>query len=294
VQSGNRDNVHRGAAGEPLVLIHGFAGTRLIWEPVLGALARSHDVLAVNLAGHVGGPELADTPVSVNALVDAVERDLDAAGFDTAHVAGHSLGGWIAFELADRGRARSVVALAPAGGWEHGSRAERRLQTLFARNHKLSTALLPRIDSLVRRPRLRRALMWQVAAHGERIPPAAAAQAVRDSVACPVYFELMDAILRDGPPRALDGVTCPVLLAWGTRDRIIPSPRYSQRLRNLLPSAEWVELPGLGHIAMSDDPELVARTIAEFVGRARERASISRQRSMTASSPDIGSRATQT
>jgi pimeloyl-ACP methyl ester carboxylesterase len=115
------------------VLIHGFSGTRLIWEPVLEALERSHDVLAVNLAGHVGGPEMADTPVSVNALVDAVERDLDAAGFDTAHVVGNSLGGWIAFELATRGRARSVVALSPAGGWEPGSRAERRLRMLFTR-----------------------------------------------------------------------------------------------------------------------------------------------------------------
>jgi pimeloyl-ACP methyl ester carboxylesterase len=266
--------VHRGGAGEPLVLIHGFSGTRLMWEPVLEALERSYDVLAVNLAGHVGGPELADTPVSVDALVDAVERDLDAAGFDTAHVVGNSLGGWIAFELATRGRARSVVALSPAGGWEQGSRAERRLRTLFTRNHKLSTALLPRIDSLMRRPRLRRALLWQLAAHGERIPAAAAAQMFRDSVACPVYFELMDAILRDGPPRAFDGVTCPVLLAWGTRDRIIPSPRYSQRLRSLLPNAEWIELAGLGHLPMSDDPELVARTIAEFVGHVHEPAAV--------------------
>ena len=145
---------------------------------------------------------------------------------------------------------------------------------LFTRNYKLSMALLPRIDSLMRRPRLRHALLWQVAAHGERIPPAAAAQTVRDSVACPVYFELMDAILRDGPPRAFDAVTCPVLLAWGTRDRIIPSPRYSERLRNLLPNAEWIDLPGLGHLAMSDDPELVTRTIAEFVGRVREPASV--------------------
>ncbi len=145
---------------------------------------------------------------------------------------------------------------------------------LFTRNHKLPVALLPRVDSLMRRPRLRRALLWQVAAHGERIPPATAAQMVRDAVARPVYFELMDAILRDGPPRWLDGVTCPVLLAWGTRDRILPSPRYSQRLRNMLPNAEWIELPGLGHVPMSDDPELVARTIAEFVARVREPAAV--------------------
>jgi pimeloyl-ACP methyl ester carboxylesterase len=116
VEPGTGHSVHGGGAGEPLVLIHGFSGTRLIWEPVLEALEPAHDVLAVNLAGHVGGPELADTPVSVTALVDAVERDLDGAGFDTAHVVGNSLGGWIALELATRGRARSVVALAPAGG----------------------------------------------------------------------------------------------------------------------------------------------------------------------------------
>jgi pimeloyl-ACP methyl ester carboxylesterase len=89
-----------------------------------------------------------------------------------------------------------------------------------------------------------------------------------------VYFELMDAILRDGPSRAFDGVTCPVLLAWGSRDRIIPSPRYSQRLRNLLPIAEWIEFPGLGHLPMSDDAELVARTIAQFVSRVGEPAAI--------------------
>jgi pimeloyl-ACP methyl ester carboxylesterase len=261
-----------------VVLIHGFSGTRLMWEPVLEALERSHDVLAVNLAGHVGGPELDGTPVSVGALVDAVERDLDAAGFETAHVVGNSLGGWIAFELATRGRARSVVALSPAGGWESGSRAELRLRTLFTRNAKLSTALLPRIDSLMRRPRLRRALLWQVVAHGERLRPAAAAKMIRDAAACPVYFELLEAIIRDGPPRGFDGVECPVLLAWGTRDRIIPSPRYSQRLRNLLPNAEWIEFPGLGHLAMFDDPELVARTITEFVERVREPSAIGRAR----------------
>ncbi len=263
--------VHRGGAGEPLVLIHGFAGTRLIWEPVLEALERSHDVLAVNLAGHVGGPALGETPVSVSALVDAVERDLDTAGFQTAHIVGNSLGGWIALELAIRGRARSVVALSPSGGYEPGSRAERRLGKLLTRNHRLSRLLLPGLDSMVRRPRLRHALLWQVAAHGERIPPAAAAQIVRDSVDCRVYFDLLPAIGRDGPPRELDRVRCPVLLAWGTHDRMIPSQRYSQRLRDMLPNAEWTELPGLGHVPMADDPDLVARTITEFVARSRER-----------------------
>jgi len=266
------NGVYRGGSGEPLVLIHGFSGTRLVWEPVLAELQRSHDVLAVNLAGHVGGPALEPAvKPSLLALVDAVERDMDAAGITDAAIAGNSLGGWIALELAQRGRARSVIALSPAGGWEAGSREEERLRALFTRNYRLSKALLGRVDSLMRRPRLRRALLAQAATHGERIPPALAAQFVRDLVACPIYFQLMEAILHDGPPPSFDGVSCPVLLAWGTRDRILPSPRYSDRLRRLIPAAEWLDLQGLGHAPMSDDPELIARTISGFAARASER-----------------------
>ena len=262
--------VHRSGAGEPIVLIHGFSGTRLMWEPVVAELEPSFEVMAVSLAGHVGGPELAGPSASVAALIDAVAHDLDQAGWPTAHLVGNSLGGWIALELARRGRARSVIAFAPAGGWESGTRDERRLRLLFRRLYWLSQKASPHLDSLVRRPRLRRELLWQVVAHGERVPPAVAAQMIRDSVQTPVYWELMDAIVRDGTPREFDGATCPVLLAWGTRDRIIPSPRYSRRLRELLPRAEFVDLPGLGHVPMAEDPELVERTITEFIRRVGE------------------------
>ena len=106
---------HRGGAGSPLVLLHGFLDTWRVWELVLPALERSRDVLAPTLAGHAGGPPL--PRVSADAVVDAVEAAMDAAGFDTAHVAGNSLGGHVALQLAARGRAHSVVAFAPAGGW---------------------------------------------------------------------------------------------------------------------------------------------------------------------------------
>lgn len=259
-----------GESREPMVLIHGFSGSGSWWDPVLESLESSFEVLPVTLAGHLGGPELGDTPASVGALVDAVERDMDAAGFESAHLVGCSLGGWIAFELAERGRGRSIVAISPAGGWEPGSRAARRLRSLFIQTHKLSTPLLARLDSLVRRPRLRRVLLWRAVAHGERVPPTAAAALVRNSVECPVYFELLDAMTRGRPPEPFDGVTCPVLIAWGTKDRILPRRSYSQRFHELLPSAEWITLRGLGHLPMLDDPELVARMIADFAARVRE------------------------
>ena len=80
------------------------------WELVLPRLERTHAVLAPTLAGHAGGPPLG-TP-ETDAIAEAVERAMDAAGFATAHLVGNSLGGFIALELAARGRARTVVALA--------------------------------------------------------------------------------------------------------------------------------------------------------------------------------------
>ena len=59
---------HRGGAGEPLVLVHGFTDTWRTWELVLPALEARHDVLAVTLPGHAGGPEL-DGDLSDDTLV---------------------------------------------------------------------------------------------------------------------------------------------------------------------------------------------------------------------------------
>src|SRR4051794_19086333 len=89
------------------------------WELVLPALERRHDVLAVTLPGHAGGMPI-DSGVSEALIPDAIERAMDGAGFDAAHLVGASLGGFVAFQLAERGRALSVTAFAPAGGWLTG------------------------------------------------------------------------------------------------------------------------------------------------------------------------------
>src|SRR3982751_6114114 len=108
---------HRAGSGDPLLLLHGLGLTWRCWRPVLPELERAHDVVAMDLPGFGAAPPLPrGSRPTVEALSDAIEGALDeAAGLDAVHVAGNSLGGWIAIELARRGRARSVVALAPAG-----------------------------------------------------------------------------------------------------------------------------------------------------------------------------------
>src|SRR3954451_5798051 len=109
----------RVARAPPLVLLPGFLATWRTWELALPALARRHDVLALTMAGHAGGPPIEGEATDADVL-DAVRRAMADAGCAPAHVAGSSLGGYAALKLAERGPARTVVALAPAGGWAEG------------------------------------------------------------------------------------------------------------------------------------------------------------------------------
>ena len=264
----------RGGEGEPLVLIHGYANTWRVWEPVLPALTERHEVLAPTLCGHFEGEPLGDgVEASMPALTDGVERAMDAAGFATAHLCGNSLGGWVALDLARRGRARSVTCLAPAGGWEHGSRAERRLRRAFTIGRKLNDRLVPHAERLVRRPGVRKLILGQAMRHPERLSPAQAATRIRAMSGCDVYWELMDAIMRDGPPDWLGEVDAPTLVAWPEYDKVLPVKGHSEPFRRLLRGAEWRVLPGVGHVPMADDPGLVSRTILDWAA-AHERAPV--------------------
>jgi pimeloyl-ACP methyl ester carboxylesterase len=146
---------HRGGAGPPLVLLHGFTGSWRIWELVLPALERRHDVLAPTLAGHAGGPPLTGER-SHDTVPDAIEQAMDAAGFTTAHLVGNSLGGYVALRLAARGRAESVVALAPAGGWAPGDDSYKDMLREYAAVHELAKATAPHAEAIAATPEGRR------------------------------------------------------------------------------------------------------------------------------------------
>ena len=113
---------YRAGEGEPLVLVHGFTATWRCWMPVVGELVPRFDVIAPTLHGHDGGPQpdRSDHAHSLTHAADHLERLLDDLGVDDAHFAGNSMGGALSLELAKRGRARSVVAISPGGGWNAG------------------------------------------------------------------------------------------------------------------------------------------------------------------------------
>jgi len=251
---------HRGGSGPPLVCLHGFTDTWRTWQLVLPALERRHDVLAPTLPGHAGGPSLPGE-LDEAAFADAVEAAMDEAGLETAHVVGNSLGGFLALELAARGRARSVVALAPAGGWNEGDDAYRELLGQFAAIQELARVAAPHVDALVAMPEMRRSATELVVERWEHIPEELVAHLIVGVARCVDVGPLVELALASEWTLDACAIECPVRIVWGTADRVLPWPSAAARFREALPRAEWVELEGAGHCPQLDVPLETAELI---------------------------------
>jgi pimeloyl-ACP methyl ester carboxylesterase len=233
-----------------------------VWELVLPALERRCDVLAPTLAGHAGGPPVEE--VTATALADEIERAMDAAGFSLAHVAGNSLGGHVALQLAARGRARSVVAFAPAGGWAADDDSFRELLGYQSELQSQMRAFAPGAAAMLRTDVGRRRATEALVVNYEHIPAELIAHELLGIASCRSAQAMIEHGLRHDWSLDFERITCPVRIVWGTEDRLLPWPSSAARLRAELPQADWVELEGVGHAPQLDVPLLAAQLILDF------------------------------
>jgi pimeloyl-ACP methyl ester carboxylesterase len=227
---------------------------------VLPALEEKHEVLALDLPGYGKSAPVAGEP-TVPALVDAVEEAMDAAGWDTAHVVGNSMGGWIAAELAARGRVRTMVATSPAGLWtEKELRYSRRV---LRQSYAAAQRLAPYAERITSTAAGRRFAFGMTYARPERLTPGDAAYAIRAFAGSPSFLATLDWIESGREmPRGLHSIECPARIIWGTRDLLLPV-RQADRWARHVEGAEVVRLPRLGHVPMGDDAALTAAKILE-------------------------------
>lgn len=250
----------RRGKGEPLLLIHGAGSYRRVWEPIMDALARERDVIAVDLPGHGDSPPMEEgeppTPQNFARLMVAFLEDL---GVGSAHVAGNSSGGWTALEMALLGRARSVTALSPAGLWRNGT--PRQVVWVFRFGPTLARRLGRLTPILVSRSAGRALVLSLFFGRPWKMPEDAAADAACNFARSPGLWPHVKATSTE---RFSGGqhFGVPVTVAWGTRDLLLLPGQA--RLRVELPSqTRWVALPGCGHVPTYDDSKLVARVILE-------------------------------
>lgn len=250
---------HREGAGEPLVLLHGIGHHWQLWAPVIPALARDFDVIAVDSPGFGRSRPLPDGVGGIHDYADAFVGWFAELGLERPHVAGNSMGGAIALELVRRGAVRTATAVSPAGFWNAGELAwaEALLKTLAG----LPEVARPAVLAALRTTAGRAAFMGALVARPGRYPAQEAQATCRDAWAAPA-FEAVLAAFRDYDVvrgDELEGV--PVTVAWGSRDLLLPYWRQAPRARSVLPRAHHVTLPGLGHVPCTDDPGMVADVV---------------------------------
>ena len=251
-------------SGEKLLLLHGVMGSARHWQEVAPLLAGEHEVIALTALGHRGGPVPVKRPVSIAAITDATERQMDELGIERAHFAGNSMGGWMA-PLARRGRALSVCALSPAGMWDGGDGVAGTRAGLLRGSLRRGRLARPLLPFALRSPAVRRYGLRVVAVDGSRLSPEFALALTDDMLHCQVVEDLFSGREHFAP---LHPAPCPVTLAWAEHDLIFPPPISGTVARERIPAARYLVLKNVGHVPMFDDPALVAATIAETVRAA--------------------------
>lgn len=240
-----------------LMLLHGITNSARIWDEVTPLLAEDYDLIVPTAAGHRGGPPKAPH-LTIARLVDDVEQLLDLRGLDRVHIAGNSMGGWMALELARRGRALSVCALSPAGCWTPGARDETHATATIRSGRRRARLGLPLAPLALRSARVRRTLLRNAAEHADRLSPNQALEIVRDLIGCDAAPDLLGTSEHIAP---IKDISCPITLAWSQHDRIFPPHVNGVTAQQLIPHATYVELKGVGHIPMIDTPKLCADVI---------------------------------
>lgn len=262
--TGSELAVERRGSGPPLLLLHGVGHFSRAWRPVIEPLSAHFSVLAVDLPGFGASPPLpAGQRPTVPRLAVALREQLSRWGIERPHVAGNSMGGALAIELALSGDAASATAFSPAGFWTPAQR--RFCQLSLALLLHMPPASRPGLIAAARTAVGRRLLFAQFAREPAKVPAAEAVAMLENAWASPAFAETLAAFdSYELTPEHQPEV--PVTVAWGARDRLL-IPRQAARAAERLPAARHVMI-GTGHLPFFDDPPAVVATIHATVGRA--------------------------
>lgn len=253
--TGDLNFVRRGT-GEPLVLLHGMGHRWQAWEPVLDDLAAAHDVIAVDLPGFGLSALPADGLAGgMTSMRNELAAFLDRLGIHRPHLAGNSLGGAIALEMAAAGRAASATAFSPAGFFARGHRV--RALAILATMRAGTVLPEPVLRTALRARPVRALSFGPLMTHPHRL---GTERMVADALALRRARGFRPMVRAGGDYSFTGTPACPVTVAWAADDLILPRSQAAIA-ESRLPHARHIMLPGCGHVPMSDDPGLVAEAI---------------------------------
>lgn len=228
---GARVHVRVGGSGPPVLLVHGLSGSGRWWGRNAPALAERFRVHLVDLVGFGRSRGAFRLAEAAGVLAAALDR-LASGPF---HVVGHSMGGYVAAELAAAAPDRvGRLVLVDAAAFPLGWRPVRHTVNLARAVRYMRPSFLP-----------------VLVADALRAGPLTLLGAARETVETDLGARCEE-------------VRAPTLVVWGEHDRVVP-PSVGERLAECLPDGRLVTIEGAGHNPMWDRPAAFNRVLLEFL-----------------------------
>jgi pimeloyl-ACP methyl ester carboxylesterase len=264
---GARVNYVEMGTGAPLVFVHGLSGCWQNWLENIPHFARSHRVIAVDLVGF-GESEMPHWQIGVEGYGRFIDAFLGEIGVERAPIVGNSMGGFISAETAISHPSRvEKLVLVDAAGGPTAREWQNRYGSTLSRAARLAAPIiaagLARSEHLVRRPGLRRLLLYKVAAHPDRLRPELCFEVARGA-AKPGFMDALKSIFEYDYLDRIPDISCPTLIVWGAKDEIVPVQDAFEYER-LIPGARSVIFEDTGHVPMLERPARFNRVLEEFL-----------------------------
>jgi pimeloyl-ACP methyl ester carboxylesterase len=248
-------------SGEPLLLIMGLSYPSYMWHRSRPVFAKSYRTIALDNRG-VGQSDVPPGAYSIALMASDAAAVLDAAGIESAHVFGASMGGMIAQEFALQypHRVRSLILGSTAAGGPHAVQAQpEALEALLRRDvtpEQAKEAIIPFIyDPGTPRERIDEDMVirmkWYPTPQG--------------------YMGQLQGIFGWEASSRLAQITAPTLVIHGESDRLVP-PANARLIAERIPGAKLVLIPHASHIFETDQPAAAHHAILEFLAARQPRA----------------------
>ena len=249
----------------PLVLIHGLGSAATAFKPIIPELSKSFKVITVDLPGHGRSRYSKGQLMHPKALGENVfETVKNLYGIDSFHVAGNSLGGWVALEMAAAhpDRILSLTGLAPAGLWLKPASGRTPSE---AQSYYLAKVLRPFLKVGLRSQALRKIGFERVSPKWQELSYETCFDASYAMAICSGYFPAWDGMLTRRFEASIPS-SVPVTIIFGDADNTLPYPGSQEK--SLAPAhSNWVVLDSCGHAPMWDYPSLVVDSIQKKASR---------------------------
>ena len=246
--------------GDPLLLVHGAFSSLHTFDKWAKLLSNYYQIIRLDLPGFGLSDPMKGHDYSIKALVKFLNRFLDQLGIDECTIAGSSLGGWLAWEMALRVSTRlsKLVLISPAGFME-----EHNIPLPF---QMARTPMIGKVMKYAIKKSLLRKFLNQVFVDQKQVTDALVDR----------YYDL---ISREGNPEAflamangkqkrrsnkLKEISIPTLIMWGEDDSWLPVEN-GYWFQVCIPHSELIVYEGVGHIPMEEIPERTARDLRKFL-----------------------------